>query len=40
MLFIIRLPYKVEFGSYLGGHDSDTVSLATKRERKLPSSIS
>lgn len=26
-------PYEMELGSHLGGHNSDTISLATKRER-------
>lgn len=32
MLFVIRLSYKMELGSHLGGHDSNTVFLATKRD--------
>lgn len=36
MLFIIRLPYKMERGSDLGGHDSDTVSLAIEGSNACP----
>lgn len=38
-LFIIKPPYKMELGSDLGEHDSDTVFLATERERCLSSSM-